>query len=574
MPGNAALTALQSKYLKPQAPIYSETTEIKLFIDGVAYFDALSTLIQQVESSPAGSCIYIAGWWFDAGFDLRGPGAPAPARPLKQRLAVCADGGADVRIVLNGGLHLYTAEAAAVVGWVMGTPFRDNFLAMQDLRGFKLSNGHQPLANSVLFDWSGAWVTGSQHQKATVIRVGSSPPVAFVGGIDYQPSRRDKAPHSSFTYPKGGGGPWGWHDAGIRLKGAAVEGVWNNFRSRWNEARTLPKKHYTDYAATPTKVRTSDGYMYSWPRKVFNPPTTPVDEAPPAVPAPSPNRSVQVMQSRYPRKVPGVISKGDHWDHYDTHYSDGGIRQIYDTFVRAIGAAEKYVYIEDQFLGDSATAFGGEGKADDYSLIEHLKQTVALVSSTKNVKLILVGSGLSDPGDMSPGERNQTFGDVGGGDIKDDLYDELPSTRKGNVVVWRILHTTVHSKILMIDDKFLAVGSANIHSRSMYGVDGELSVAVVDSGQGIANCIENFRVKLWAEHLRQPTGSSPSAFSGDPGWALAAGVESALRNLSTGIGAWKPSWLPTSASGMWSQAGNPSGFVVPSSPGRAFVGPP
>jgi phospholipase D1/2 len=62
----------------------------------------------------------------------------------------------------------------------------------------------------------------------------------------------------------------------------------------------------------------------------------------------------------------------------------------------------------------------------------------------------------------------------------------------------------VHSKVLVVDDRFLKIGSANLSNRSM-SLDSEcdLSVEADDTDQGRANAlaIGRFRTRLLAEHL-------------------------------------------------------------------------
>jgi phospholipase D1/2 len=64
--------------------------------------------------------------------------------------------------------------------------------------------------------------------------------------------------------------------------------------------------------------------------------------------------------------------------------------------------------------------------------------------------------------------------------------------------------TYIHSKLLVVDDRFLTVGSANLTNRSM-GVDTELNVsweatATSEEDRQLRRRIESFRVSLLAEH--------------------------------------------------------------------------
>ena len=66
----------------------------------------------------------------------------------------------------------------------------------------------------------------------------------------------------------------------------------------------------------------------------------------------------------------------------------------------------------------------------------------------------------------------------------------------------------VHSKLLLVDDKHLVIGSANINDRSLLGTrDSELAVKVdeVPSDDGIdQGCLKDFRMRLWGRHFGVP----------------------------------------------------------------------
>jgi phospholipase D1/2 len=84
----------------------------------------------------------------------------------------------------------------------------------------------------------------------------------------------------------------------------------------------------------------------------------------------------------------------------------------------------------------------------------------------------------------------------------------------------------VHSKILIVDDEFLTIGSANLSGRSM-GLDTECNLAIEAKGdEQISNAIALLRNRLLAEHLAQDQRSVAEAVRNSGG--LIAGIE-ALR---------------------------------------------
>lgn len=64
----------------------------------------------------------------------------------------------------------------------------------------------------------------------------------------------------------------------------------------------------------------------------------------------------------------------------------------------------------------------------------------------------------------------------------------------------------VHSKVVIVDDRFLRVGSSNLNNRSE-GLDTECDLAVEAKNQNESRAIAGLRDQLLAEHL----GSTPEA---------------------------------------------------------------
>ena len=437
--------------------------------------------------------------------------------------------GVDVRIVLNGTLVIY---------WIHLLPFARNLDAAEFLRNLKASGqSSPPLADRVLFDWSGANWTGSHHQKATVIRRGTEL-IAFVGGMDMVKSHWDKSgwsttnkPHThqktdlrqpwNGLYPQLKGTPWGWHDIGVELRGEAAKDVWENFRHRWEEASTLPDVHW----------KKSPGDESETP-KVFNPgpiPATPVASATIASVAVSSKQSVQVLRSRFKYKIPNRLGAvGVPWKGIPGEPpTPGAFFEVFQVLKKAIGAAAKYIYIEDQFLDDSPYLEERQ-LTRSFSLFPHLLQQAA----SRSVKLIFLGSGRADPDDPVPPLKNQTMTDA-----IVNIINTLAPAQKDLVAVWRLDQATVHSKLMLIDDKFVAIGSANFQSRSMFGIDSELHTAIVAED----DLVKNLRMELWAEHwILDRTNTS---------------IESGLQDLDKAFALWRDTWYPADLDFWWRLTG-------------------
>jgi phosphatidylserine/phosphatidylglycerophosphate/cardiolipin synthase-like enzyme len=78
--------------------------------------------------------------------------------------------------------------------------------------------------------------------------------------------------------------------------------------------------------------------------------------------------------------------------------------------------------------------------------------------------------------------------------------------------------TYIHSKFLLVDDRFLSVGSANVNNRSM-GYDTELNVAweAEQENRELAQAIANIRIDLLAEHTGQTDPASRKTLAAIPG---------------------------------------------------------
>jgi phosphatidylserine/phosphatidylglycerophosphate/cardiolipin synthase-like enzyme len=530
-----SLTVASSYMDSTIATVYTGDTVVTPYIDGVGYFKRIH---DQILATVAGDHIFIVNWQIDPYMDLEGPPtqpvdppASLPPNCLLSLLVTKAAAGVDVKLVLNGGSYLYGFSS-----WNKCIIAAEAFRAMPSLQ------------DSVLYDWSGA-NDGTQHQKATLISVAGDM-FAYIGGMDYWPIRLDEKPYNNQNWPDGS--VWGWHDAGIEVHGKAVEAAWENFRLRWAEAATLPSYKYQ-------KVSTPGEFP-------FNPSGSPSDV--PAFPGAqaaagaSPTVSTQILRSRWKVKESNFGRADTSWDSAPPDQ----ITEIFDALKTAIDAASTYIYFEDQFLDDTGTTTPGVG--DEMSIFPHLQQAAA-----RGVKVILLGSGKGDPDDWGgPSLRNQQWPEIlpplppilpvpnRVSDMVSQL-DQMSPPLGHNVVVWRFDNITVHAKLALIDDVFCSIGSANMQSRSMAGIDSELTCAFVDSATQVCD----FRVQLWANHFRIP---SP----------IASGVLDALENIDIALGLWRPEWLPkTAPAGTWETPNQPPGFTqewYSAGTQLTFVGPP
>jgi len=397
------LRALEARWFdRAIAPVHGGTV-VEPLIDGESYQGAILEAISRTAGAP--DAVLILAWQLDPGW-----------RDLGPLLAARADAGVDVRIVLN-------CTPSPVNPWI------PNHAAARALRRWP------SLARGLVLDWSGASWTGSHHQKAVLVRAAGET-VGFVAGMDLVPDHCDRAPHTGKVWRDGT--PWGWHDVGVRLRGAGVGALWECFRARWAETTRSP--------------------------------------APAPLPPPAPVGSSQSAQ---------LLRACFRWR--------SRVHELHRALRHAIGAAERYIYVEDQFLSDHGDEMLGlpfrcPASAlpipAEFSLFPAI---AARLRERPGLKVIFVGSGKSDPIDTVPGPRNRR------------LTRSVRAILTPNVAVWRLEDVTVHSKVVLIDDAYAAVGSANFNKRSMYGIDDELQVAFVAAD----GAVRRLRRDLWAELWRR-----------------------------------------------------------------------
>ncbi len=501
------VVALAQRYLapdEPENPTFTGTSGWRPFIDGTRYFAALAAAFT---AAGPGDSILISGLQLEPGMDLAGRTAgEAGYRAVTDLLAERAADGVDVRVLLTGAVF------AGSLPWPTVGPFRGNVFAARAMRGWLPGTRPQvripPLRDRVLMDWSGAGI-GSNHQKLVLLHIGGEL-TAFVGGIDLVASRCDQAPHDRLRI---GGQRWGWHDGTVRVTGPAAARVWENYRRRWQETVTLPRRYF---------------YLAPASLAVLNPPLHPMTLPPAPAAPPDPagaGTAVKVLRTASPWKI-------DEWFGLNrmrwASLPVGGVQEVFPTLRAAIAGAQRYVYLEDQYFHEMP---GGRA---DLELYEPLRR-----AALRGVRVVLVGSGRKDPADGGDGRLRRTFTR----DLRTKLIGRLPASARGNVVMHRVDDLTVHTKLMLVDDVFGCIGSANFFSRSMTGTDSELSCAVVTTG----TTVRDLRIQLWAEHLRAPLTEQLHAHLADVDGALAM---------------WSPSWLPAGADPRnWTVIGHPAGFA-------------
>ena len=299
---------------------------------------------------------------------------------------------------------------------------------------------------------------GSNHQKFAVHKGADA--TAQLGSIDLSKSRWDTPAHL-VTDPDRGPGGKQTHDTGAFIQGPAVADIERSYRERWNDSSRT-------FGMEP---------LAPWQPLI----TTPL-----AAPATFGTHSVQVLRTY------GItfLAFGYSW-------AARGEFTVWAAYLNAIKKASRYIYIEDQYFlpFDWPPCHSRTGAARDtdiiYQLGEAMKRGVNVV--------VLTPSNAEDPTHMF--QKYQR-------DIGVNYLNGVRAAGSGGEVVVSSLQVGgsdvyVHSKLMIVDDEYIAIGSTNVGQRSM-AHDGELHIGVVDAANDLAG---TFRTELWAEHTGRSAAS-------------------------------------------------------------------
>jgi phosphatidylserine/phosphatidylglycerophosphate/cardiolipin synthase-like enzyme len=261
------------------------------------------------------------------------------------------------------------------------------------------------------------------HEKTIIV----DDEVAFVGGIDMTDLAGDR--YDSPDHPARR--KLGWHDVGTRLQGPAVADVAAHFAMRWREVagEQLP---------------------------------------PPSVPPPVPD----AMPGTSTVQVVRTVAE----DMYDA-VPHGDFR-IMESYLRAIRAAQRFIYLENQFLWSP-------------EVVDALLDKVRNPPSPRFRIVILLPANANNGQDDTKGQLAVL---VDADETHERFLGVTIRSRSGG----RDDPLYVHAKVGIVDDRWLTVGSANLNSHSLLN-DTEMNIVTDD-----ADLARTTRERLWAEHLELP----------------------------------------------------------------------
>ena len=310
------------------------------------------------------------------------------------------------------------------------------FSGTAEHRQFLLERGYRFEAR-----WDRAATGYCQHQKSWVIDAGTATETIFVGGINLNPDGMVEPGHT---------GTGQIHDAYVELSGPSATDVHHNFVHRWNEA---------------SEREQPDGV---WPPTGGNQLPFPSSISPPRGPS-----WVQVQRTvpsnRYSNcpTTPGGPAAD----------ITAGERSIFDQYLDAIRAARRSIYIENQAFELLEVA---------KELQQALDRGVRVAILVPSEPALQARSARAQPSMSSFTEHMRLFAGC------DDftlfaISGRSPGGLRSDVYV--------HSKLMVVDDRWATVGSCNLHRASVAG-NLELNVSVWDP-----HVARSLRCELMAEHL-------------------------------------------------------------------------
>ncbi|PZR07157.1 MAG: phospholipase [Archangium gephyra] len=164
--------------------------------------------------------------------------------------------------------------------------------------------------------------------------------------------------------------------------------------------------------------------------------------------------------------------------------------EILEMLVSGIESAEKLIYIETQYFSSHAIAEALERRMRD---VNRPKLNIVLILNPEGEswrEVLAMGLSQAQLIDRLRNVAKETQQNLG-------FYVTVPHCEPGEEPTRT---TYIHSKVMVVDDRWLNIGSANLNNRGM-GVDTELNVTVQGDEPELRAAIERVRVTLLAEHM-------------------------------------------------------------------------
>lgn len=295
-------------------------------------------------------------------------------------------------------------------------------------------------------------VGGSHHQKIVVI----DDAVAFNGGLDLTCRRWDTCAHAADDAKRiSRGTPYPpFHDLMMAVEGDAAAALGDLVRERWR-------------LATGETLRPVAALKGRWPRSLRRSRTN-------------------VAGSRWPDELEAQLESVKVAISRTSPPSNGhaGVREVEELYIDMIAAARHVIYIENQYftaerIGNALEARLNEPDGPEIIVVVRKLSHGWLEEMTMEAL------------------RTRLIARLKAADVHDRLrvvYPYIDGLKEGTCI-------DVHSKMIIVDDDLVRIGSANIANRSM-GLDTECDLTVSAEGrEDVRAAIRDLRAALLAEHM-------------------------------------------------------------------------
>lgn len=344
----------------------------------------------------------------------------------------------------------------------------------------------------------------SHHQKLCLV----DGRIAFCGGLDIVPNRIDDAKH---------GGAEPWHDIQCAVEGAPVFDMERDFFRRWNEER----ERFGAFVDEANEIQP--------PFRIQHPDISPMRAQAGTA---SFSRRPGTARVQIVRTLSGAVPSG-------SPLPEVIRKDIEECYLNAIARAEQFIYIENQ-----------------YTHWLPLAEAIIARHATRPIKVIVVTptrpeevrspqlNSLIKHGIFLQNQFLRQLADDLGADLGTFALSQRRAISEPDPLdLFGSPQIYVHSKIMIVDDVFATIGSANANGRGFF-VDSEVNIAWASP-----SAVRAFRLQLWAELLGRPPD----------------------------LAAWKPehfvlNWQFVANVNRSAPAGTRIGFVVPNDPASADAG--
>lgn len=461
---------------------------VKFLIDGIDTFQAMVNAIRTAQNEE--HYIYLLAWILEDNFEMI-PGDPSST--FRNLLNAAASRGVQIRAMLWDQVGTQnSAEVRRINRLATGAAILDD-------------ETPNPIA-----------AFGSHHQKVLIVK-GSEGLITFCGGIDINDDRiratggsgSSGSGSSGGSSGSGGSGSSGslgsganlsggssgggnpMHDDHCQIVGPSAHDLLQTFIRRWD--------HHPDHV----RLDRTRGALLGRSEPV-----------PAPIPSPGGLSSTGGPCAVAIARTFNPVTRGT---------TVPQERDIQNLLVAAIRNAERFIYIEDQYLIHPLAA----------------AELRAAVPRLQHLTILITASELSDLPCVWKYRRDFISG----------LTSGLSASDRNKVRIFMLItpppstpptfgrHTYVHAKSWVFDDELAVIGSANCNRRG-WDHDSEVNAFIFENVQPVTTSqtfAQSYRAQLWAEHLNVPASRVADGVASAGLWlSLPAGAKVMRYNPTAG----------------------------------------